>query len=126
MKQNKTSQASGTQTLEDLGQVLSGLFGTLLSGRGQLREQAQKKMELLAHRLPYVRRDEFDALHAMLQKARLEQESLKARLDRLEGKSGKNTVADSVKTPASKKTKKTTAPIRKSSPSRNNHKARKG
>ena len=53
-------------------------------------ETAMKSMldRWLADR-DFVTREEFDAVRAMAQKAREENESLKARLEKLEGQSGK-------------------------------------
>lgn len=85
MKSDKQNHDFG-QMMEDAGQLASALFGTLLGGRGILRDQAKQKFALASARLPFVTRDDFDALHAILQQARLEQNRLAARLDALEGK----------------------------------------
>jgi BMFP domain-containing protein YqiC len=121
MKNTNDSKLGGAQMLEDMGQVLTSLLGTLVSGRGQVREQAKQKADLLLQRLPFVSRDEYDALHGMLKKARLEQESIKERLDILEGKSSVKTAhkATSNKKPVNEKLKPKTAKTKKSSASRN-------
>lgn len=86
MSKKQQNTHNPAQLLEDMGQVVAALIGTLLSSRGQLRERAQQQTDLLLQRLPFVTRSDYDALHGMLQKARLEQEALKARLEALEGK----------------------------------------
>jgi BMFP domain-containing protein YqiC len=78
------SHHSPTQMLADIGQVIGSCVGLALSGRAQLRERGEQRLELLLRQLPFVLRTEHDALHGMLQKARLEQAALTARLARLE------------------------------------------
>ncbi len=113
------AKANGAQLLQDMGQVLSNLLGTIASGRGQVRTQAKEKLELLLQHVPLVSREEFDALHAMLQKARMEQEALKARLDALEGKPVKSASQRGTNNPVNEKLKKSTAVQKKSSSPRN-------
>ena len=126
MKQTNGRQDghSGRQMLEDMGQVVASLLGTLVSSRGQLREQAKQKIAMAMQHLPVVSRDDYDALHGMLQKARMEQESLKARLDALERKNAKGRAQNGGKNPLNEKLKKSGGKAKNSSTSRN--KARGG
>lgn len=119
MKNRNESTMNASQMLEDMGQVAASLLGLLLDGRGPLRTQAGQKMDLLLQRLPFVTRDDFAALHGMLQQARLEQEALKARLAALEGKTVKGATAVRAKNPVNEKLKKIRPQQKKSSAPRN-------
>lgn len=117
---NRNQHTSGArQTLEDMGQVAASVFGLLLEGRGPLRNQAGQKLDLLLQRLPFVTRDDFAALHGMLQQARLEQEALKQRLAALEGKPVKSTKAARAKNPVNENLRKNRPQQKKSSAPRN-------
>ncbi|MBP7252542.1 MAG: accessory factor UbiK family protein [Alphaproteobacteria bacterium] len=119
MKNRNENTMNPGQMLEDMGQVAASLLGLLLDGRGPLRTQAGQKMELLLQRLPFVTRDDFAALHGLLQQARLEQEALKARLAALEGKPVKGAKAARAKNPVNEKLKKISPQQKKSSAPRN-------
>ncbi len=97
-----------TPFLEDMGQVLAALFGTALSARGEARAQAKQRLGLLARRLQLVSRDEFEALHGMLQQSRIEQDELRRRLDALEGKSVRTRKSAAVKRKVNETLKKST------------------
>jgi BMFP domain-containing protein YqiC len=73
---------------DDLSKLANGAFGTL-SGIGKEVEQMVKsRMERFVGDLDMVRRDEFEAVKAMADKARAENEALATRLAALEAKSG--------------------------------------
>ena len=74
---------------DDLSQLMTNAMG-VAQGARQEAETAFKGMvdRWLADR-DFVTREEFDAVRAMAQKAREENEALKARLDALEGAPGK-------------------------------------
>jgi len=78
---------SRNKLVEDLGQLMTNAMGVAQGARDEA-ETAMKSMldRWLADR-NFVTRDEFDAVRAMAQKAREENEALKARLDALEAKS---------------------------------------
>lgn len=120
MKSDKQNHDFG-QMIEDAGQLAGAVFGILLGGRGQLRDQAKQKFALASARLPFVTREDYDALHAMLQQARLEQNRLAARLDALEGKTvhSKKTPPANDDRPVKKKLMRQSRGAKKSSPSRN-------
>ncbi len=71
---------------EDLSQVMTNAMGVAQGARDEA-ETAFKGMidRWLADR-DFVTREEFDAVRAMAQKAREENEALKARIEALEGK----------------------------------------
>ncbi|MEJ0063795.1 MAG: accessory factor UbiK family protein [Alphaproteobacteria bacterium] len=96
---------ASTQFLEDMGHVLAALLGTAVSARGQARGKAKQKLGLLLQRLQLAGREDFDALHDMLKAARSEQESLKARVAALEGKSENKGGPATVKAPINRKLK---------------------
>ena len=72
---------------EDLSQLMTNAMGVAQGAR----EEAETAMSGLIDRWladrDFVTREEFDAVRAMAQKAREENEALKARLDALEAKS---------------------------------------
>jgi BMFP domain-containing protein YqiC len=76
------------KVLDDLSQLMTNAMGVAQGAKTEA-ETAMKSMidRWLADR-EFVTREEFDAVRAMAQKAREENEALKARLDALE-KAGK-------------------------------------
>ena len=78
-------QARG-KIFDDLSQLMTNAMGVAQGAREEA-ETAMKSMidRWLADR-DFVTREEFDAVRAMAQKAREENEALKARLDALEAK----------------------------------------
>ncbi|MCT4608314.1 MAG: accessory factor UbiK family protein [Pelagimonas sp.] len=75
------------KVFEDISQLMTNAMG-VAQGAKEEAETALKSMldRWLADR-DFVTREEFDAVRAMAQKAREENEALKARLDALEAKS---------------------------------------
>ena len=78
-------QARG-KIFDDISQLMTNAMGVAQGAREEA-ETAMKSMidRWLADR-EFVTREEFDAVRAMAQKAREENEALKARIDALEGK----------------------------------------
>lgn len=74
--------------VEDMGKLASSVFGNMAGARTEFSAQAKQRLEQLAMRLDLVTRDEFDALQAMIAKARLKQEELDSRLAAVESKLG--------------------------------------
>jgi BMFP domain-containing protein YqiC len=74
--------------MEDISQLMTNAMG-VAQGAKEEAETAMKSMmdRWLADR-DFVTRDEFEAVRAMAQKAREENEALRARLDALEGDKG--------------------------------------
>lgn len=72
--------------LDDMSQLMTNAMGVAQGAKTEA-ETAMKGMidRWLADR-DFVTREEFDAVRAMAQKAREENEALKARLDKLEAK----------------------------------------
>ncbi|MEM0935543.1 MAG: accessory factor UbiK family protein [Pseudomonadota bacterium] len=80
---------SRNKILDDVSQLMTNAMGVAQGAR----EEAENAMKSILDRWladrDFVTREEFDAARAMAQKAREENEALKARLDALEAKSGK-------------------------------------
>lgn len=76
------------KVFEDISQLMTNAMGVAQGAREEA-ENAMKSMidRWLADR-DFVTREEFDAVRAMAQKAREENEALKARLDALEDRDG--------------------------------------
>jgi BMFP domain-containing protein YqiC len=77
---------SRNKVLDDISQLMTNAMGVAQGAREEA-ETAMKSMidRWLADR-DFVTREEFDAARAMAQKAREENEALKARIDALEAK----------------------------------------
>ena len=77
---------SRSKILEDVSQLMTNAMGVAQGAR----EEAETAMKGLVDRWladrDFVTREEFDAVRAMAQKAREENEALKARIEALEGK----------------------------------------
>jgi hypothetical protein len=76
--------ATENRLFSDLSRVASGALGTLGGLRGEIETRVREQLELLIGRMNLVRREEFEAVQAMAAKARLEQETLAARVAALE------------------------------------------
>lgn len=79
---------SRNKLFEDMSQLMTNAMGVAQGAR----EEAETAMKSLIDRWlaehDFVTREEFDAVRAMAQKAREENEALKARLDALEADRG--------------------------------------
>jgi BMFP domain-containing protein YqiC len=88
--------------LDDLARVAGGAFSTVAGLRTEIEDLVKQRLERFLADLDHVPREEFDAVKAMAEKARLEQEALQKRVDALEA-----ALADAQKTTRAKpKTKK--------------------
>jgi BMFP domain-containing protein YqiC len=74
---------------DDFARMASGAFSTLTALKTELEGQMRQHVENLLARMKLVTREEFDAMAAMLAKARAEQEALAARVAALEGQGAK-------------------------------------
>ena len=72
--------------LDDLARVASGAMTTLGGVREEVENRFRERMERVAAELELVTREEHEAVRAMAQKAREEQEALTERVDRLEAR----------------------------------------
>ena len=75
------------RTFETIAEKISGLLpADARVVRDEFRTNVRVLLETTLARMDLVTREEFDAVRAMAQKAREENEALKARLDKLEAK----------------------------------------
>lgn len=72
----------------DLAKLANAAAGTLAGMTREARDGARERMKEAMGGLDFVSREEFEAVKAMAAKAREEAESLKARIEALEAKSG--------------------------------------
>lgn len=70
--------------LDDLARVAGGAFGTLAGLRNEIEDLIRQRFERLLADMDLVPREEFDAVKAVAEKARLEQEQLEKRVATLE------------------------------------------
>jgi BMFP domain-containing protein YqiC len=69
---------------DDLSQLMTNAMGVAQGARGEAETAMKGWMDRWLADRDFVTREEFDAVRAMAQKAREENEALKARLDALE------------------------------------------
>lgn len=74
----------------DLSKLATGAVGTMTGLKRELETVIRHRVEGLLGEADFVRRAEFDAVKAMAEKARLENEALAARVAALETKLGDN------------------------------------
>jgi BMFP domain-containing protein YqiC len=70
--------------IDDLLTLGGSLFGNLIDARHEFKAQAKSHVGDLARKFDLVSREEFDAAFAMLAKARLTQDDLQERIERIE------------------------------------------
>ncbi|MGH6968485.1 MAG: accessory factor UbiK family protein [Stellaceae bacterium] len=80
--------ATNNRLFEDFSRVAQGAAGALAGLRDEIEARIKDQVDRVLSRMNLVRREEFDAVEAMVVKARREQEALAARLDVLEGRGG--------------------------------------
>jgi BMFP domain-containing protein YqiC len=72
--------------LDDISQLMTNAMGVAQGAKGEAETAMQSLMDRWLADRNFVTREEFDAVQAMAQKAREENEALSARLAALEGK----------------------------------------
>ncbi|MEO0391067.1 MAG: accessory factor UbiK family protein [Pseudomonadota bacterium] len=78
-------QARG-KIFDDISQLMTNAMGVAQGARDEAETAMKSLMDRWLADRDFVTRDEFDAVRAMAQKAREENETLKARIEALEGK----------------------------------------
>ena len=73
---------------DDINQLMTNAMGVAQGARDEAENAAKSLMDRWLADRDLVTREEFDAVRAMAQKAREENERLRARLDAMESKSG--------------------------------------
>jgi len=71
---------------DDMSQLMTNAMGVAQGAKSEAETAMKSMMDRWLADRDFVTRDEFDAVRAMAQKAREENEALKARLDALEAK----------------------------------------
>ena len=71
---------------DDLAKVATGALGALTGVREEIEARMREQFERILDRMNLVRREEFDAVQAMAQKARATQEALEQRVAQLEAR----------------------------------------
>ncbi len=80
------SMQTENRFLDDLARAASGALGALSGVRNEVEAQIKSRLEAWLKSQDVVTREEFEAVKAMAAKARLENESLAARVAELERK----------------------------------------
>ncbi|MGH1413845.1 MAG: accessory factor UbiK family protein [Pelagimonas sp.] len=78
---------SRNKVFEDIGQLMTNAMGVAQGAKTEAENAMSSMMDRWLADRDFVTREEFDAVRAMAQKAREENEALKARLDALEAAS---------------------------------------
>ncbi len=77
---------SRNKIMDDISQLMTNAMGVAQGAKDEAETAMKSLMDRWLADRDFVTREEFDAVRAMAQKAREENETLKARLDALEGK----------------------------------------
>ena len=70
--------------MDDIGQIMTNAMGVAQGAKDEAETAMKSLMDRWLADRAFVTRDEFDAVRAMAQKARKENEALKLRIDSLE------------------------------------------
>ena len=70
--------------LDDMARMAGGAAGTIGNIRSQIKEEIRLRVDEMAMRMDLVPREDFERVEDMLKQARLEQEELRARIEKLE------------------------------------------
>ena len=77
---------SRNKVLDDISQLMSNAMGVAQGAKDEAETAMKSMMDRWLADRDFVTREEFDAVRAMAQKAREENEALKARIEALEKK----------------------------------------
>jgi len=67
-----------------MARMAGGAIGTIGNLRGQMKEEVRLRIDEMAMRMDLVPREDFERVEDMLKQARIEQEELRARIEKLE------------------------------------------
>jgi hypothetical protein len=76
----------GNRILDDLSKLMTNAMGVAQGARAEAETAVKSLMDRWFADRDFVTREEFDAVRAMAQKAREENEALKARIEALESR----------------------------------------
>lgn len=82
---------SRNRFLDDMSQLMTNAMGVAQGARTEAETAMKSLLDRWLADRDFVTREEFDAVRAMAQKAREENEALKVRLDALESRDGPKT-----------------------------------
>ena len=100
---------SENRFFDDLAKMVNGIAGTV-AGAGREAEAAMReRAKEFVGRMDFVSREEFEAVKEMAARARAEAETLKARLDKLEGAAKPAAAQPAAAKPAAKAAPKSVA-----------------
>jgi BMFP domain-containing protein YqiC len=86
---------SRNKILDDISQLMTNAMGVAQGARTEAETAVKSMMDRWLADRDFVTREEFDAVRLMAQKAREENEALKARLDAMEAATGAQKESDS-------------------------------
>ncbi|HEX7967499.1 MAG TPA: accessory factor UbiK family protein [Stellaceae bacterium] len=98
--------------LDDLARVATGALGALTGVREEIETRMRDQFERILSRMNLVRREEFDAVQAMIANARAAQEALEQRVTALEAR----LAAEAEKAPPAPRPARSRPAVRKSKP----------
>ena len=84
-----------TRIFDELAKLMTNAAGAAQGVRREVDTLVQSQMERVLNNMELVKREEFEAVKAMAQKAREENEALSARIQALEAKLGLASPSDS-------------------------------
>ena len=80
-----TKMQKDSKLFEDFAKIASGAAGSLMEMRREFEAMVGDKFERLLAQGRFVTREEFEVVKAMAEKARAENEALKAEIEKLKG-----------------------------------------
>ncbi|MFD1912856.1 accessory factor UbiK family protein [Halodurantibacterium flavum] len=93
---------SRNKFLDDMSQLMTNAMGVAQGARAEAETAVKGLVDRWLADRDLVTREEFDAVRAMAQKAREENEALRARLDALEATVTESAAKEAAKAPAAK------------------------
>lgn len=84
-----------TRFFDEMAKLMTNAAGAAQGVRREIDTLVQAQMERILNNMDLVKREEFEAVKAMAQKAREENDALSARLQALEAKLGGTSASDS-------------------------------
>jgi len=84
-----------TRFFDEMAKLMTNAAGAAQGVRREIDTLVQAQMERILNNMDLVKREEFEAVKAMAQKAREENDALSARLQALEAKLGGASASDS-------------------------------
>ncbi|GAA6163881.1 accessory factor UbiK family protein [Pelagimonas sp. KU-00592-HH] len=82
----ETHMQTRNKIMDDISQLMTNAMGVAQGAKDEAENAMKSLMDRWLAERDFVTREEFDAVRAMAQKAREENEALKARLEALENK----------------------------------------